>query len=426
MRLEKIKENLNTGKLNGRIAEVYGCAAEDAARYAGRALYTVGLFERHFGCADELMLISAPGRTEIGGNHTDHQNGCVLAASVSMDILAAVSPNGSDKIRVLSEGYEKIEISITDLKPHSEEKNTTAALIRGVAAGLERRGVPLHGMNMCAVSNVLKGSGLSSSAAFETLLGVALTEVSGAKISAVEIAQIGREAENVYFGKPCGLMDQIACSVGGIIAIDFQNPQNPSVRRVNCDFGGFDISLCIIDTGANHADLTDEYASIPKEMCEIAGFFGKSVLREVDKSDFMDNINILRKNFGDRSVLRTLHFFGDNKRAADEARHLENGDISAFLDEVRYSGQSSFMYLQNVCVSDSPRNQEAAVVLSLCYDFLGERGAYRIHGGGFGGTVLAFVPNEKTLEFKAFIEKVTGENTCHILQIRPTGGVRIV
>ena len=364
-------------------------------------------------------LFSAPGRTEIGGNHTDHQLGRVLAGAVSLETVAAVAENGEDVIRVLSEGYPLCEIRLDDLAVRPEEFGTTAALIRGVAAGTGLK----KGFDACVCSTVLPGSGLSSSAAFEVLLGTIASHLSGAGLNAVEIAQLGQKVENEYFGKPCGLMDQMASSVGGIITIDFADPDRPVVEHLDFDFAACGHALCIIDSGADHADLTDEYAAIPREMKAVAAVFGKQVLREVDEDAFFARLGEVRAAAGDRAVLRAMHFFADNRRVTEQVAALRAGDFDAFLRLVNESGRSSWLYLQNVVPTGATAHQELAAALALAAKLLGGRGACRVHGGGFAGTIQAFVPLDLLESFRAGMEAVFGAGSCHVLSIRPEGGI---
>ena len=369
---------------------------------------------------------SAPGRTEIGGNHTDHQHGCVLAGAVNLETTAEVVLNGSHLIRVDSEGYAPVEIDLGDLSVHENEKNTTAALIRGIAAAFVQRGAVLQGFDAKVRSTVLPGSGLSSSAAFEVLIGTVCNELFfGKRLSAVEIAQIGQWAENVYFGKPCGLMDQTASSVGGMVYIDFCDPKNPLVEQLDFDFSQTGHALCIIDSGADHADLTDEYAAIPAELKQISAYFGKEVLRDVAEEQFFAHLSGLRKQVPDRAILRAIHFYQENRRVQAQAEALRQKDFDAFLQLMRESGRSSWMYLQNITPAGAIAHQDVAVAMALCDTLLGNRGAYRIHGGGFAGTVQAFVPMELLEIFQARIEEVLGAGACHVLSIRPEGGIRL-
>lgn len=381
-------------------------------------------FSSTFGRNDEVELFSAPGRTELGGNHTDHQHGNVLAASVNLDIVSCAAPNDSMLVRIQSEGYPPDEIDLTDLTPHPEEVNKTAALIRGVAAAAHKQGYEIKGFDAYMTSNVLSGSGLSSSAAYETMIGVIMNQFfcEGA-LTAIDIAKIGQYAENIYFGKPCGLMDQMASSVGGIVAIDFESESEPKVCRVSYDMSTSEHSLCIIDTGGDHAELTSDYAAIPREMGEIAGAFGKTVLREVEEAEFLRAIPSLRRQYGDRAVLRAMHFFAENRRAVAEKEALQKGNFERFRQLVRRSGRSSAMYLQNVYAGVNPEKQDMSIALALAENILEARGAVRVHGGGFAGTIQAFVPNDMLGYFKTTMESVLGKNAFHVLTIRPAGGV---
>ncbi|MDD7386735.1 MAG: galactokinase family protein [Firmicutes bacterium] len=370
-------------------------------------------------------FFSAPGRTEISGNHTDHQHGCVLAAAVNLVTVAEVTLNHFGLIRVQSEGYPVVEVDLNDLSVHEEEKNTTASLIRGVAAAFSQRGAQLEGFDARVRSSVLPGSGLSSSAAFEVLIGTICNELFFDKrLSAVEIAQVGQYAENVYFGKPCGLMDQTASSVGGMVFIDFENPDSPVVERIDFDFSAAGHALCIIDSGADHADLTEEYAAIPGELKDVCTFFGKEVLRDIPEADFFAALPELRHRVPDRAILRAVHFYQENKRVQRQAQALRDGDFDTFLDLVSESGRSSWMYLQNITPTGATEHQDVAVALALCDTLLHGQGAFRVHGGGFAGTVQAFVPLEMLDSFKEGIERVLGKGKCHILAIRSEGGIR--
>lgn len=373
-----------------------------------------------------MMLFSAPGRTEIGGNHTDHQHGCVLAAAVNLEMTAQVKLTADPVIRVISEGYAPVEISLDDLAIHETERNTTAALVRGMAAAFAKKGCRPGGFEAIVHSTVLPGSGLSSSAAFEVLIGTIVNELfCGGRFSPVDIAVMGQWAENVYFGKPCGLMDQMASAVGGMVYIDFADPKAPLVEKLDFDFSAVGHALCILDSGASHADLTDDYASIPEELSRISGYFGQSVLRQVPEDQFWAVLPQLRELAGDRAVLRAIHFYEENRRAGQEAQALREGDFDRFLSLVRQSGQSSWMYLQNVIPAGAAVHQEMAVSLALCHRLLGHRGAFRVHGGGFAGTVQAFVPRDLLSHFQTEAEKVLGKGSCHVLSIRAEGGTQV-
>ncbi len=382
-------------------------------------------FAAAFGGAP-ARYFSAPGRTEIGGNHTDHQRGRVLAGAVNLDTLAAVRATDSGEIRILSEGYPLCVVSLDVLEPQAAEVNTTAALVRGVAAQFCQLGARVGGFDAYVTSTVLPGSGLSSSAAFEVLMGVICNCLFfDCRLSAPEIARIGQWAENEFFGKPCGLMDQMASAVGNLVAIDFADPANPVVTPVDFDFSVCGYALCIIDSRASHAELTDEYAAIPAELRKICAYFGASVLREVAEEDFYAALPERRRVCGDRAVLRAIHVYDDNRRVAAQVEALQANDFDAFLRLVRQSGESSYMYLQNVIPTGSLLHQDMAVTLAMCRRLLGERGAYRVHGGGFAGTVQAFVPMELLDGFCTGMNRVLGDGACHVLSIRPWGGVEL-
>ena len=375
---------------------------------------------------EKQYVFSAPGRTEICGNHTDHQHGCVLAAAVDLETVATVQVNESNLIEIQSEGYPLVTVDLNDLAVREEEKNSTAALIRGVASAFVQRGAKLSGFRAEVRSTVLPGSGLSSSAAFEVLIGTILNELFfEKKLTAIEIAQIGQYAENVYFGKPCGLMDQMASSVGGMVYIDFEDPENPKVQKIDVDLATFGYGLCIIDTGADHADLTDEYAAIPGELAQLCQCFGKKYLREIPKAEFVQKISEIRGKVTDRAILRAFHIYRENDRVRQLVEALRWDDIEAFLDLIKESGRSSWMYLQNITPAGAVKHQEVAVALALCETYLKGQGAFRVHGGGFAGTVQAFVPLDMLDSFKASIEEVLGENSCHVLNIRQQGGIRV-
>ncbi len=370
---------------------------------------------------------SAPGRTEISGNHTDHQRGRVLAAAVNLDMQAAVRVNGTKTIRILSQGYPMSEVDLQTLTPQPEEINSTPALIRGVAARFVQLGCAVEGFDAYMESTVLPGSGLSSSAAYEVLVGTIINHLFfEGKATQPEIAQIGQYAENVFFGKPCGLMDQMASAVGGMGTTDFADKENPVVQPVDFDFAQSGHALCIIDSRASHADLTDEYAAITQELKAVCAHFGKQVLREVDQKAFMAEIPALREKCGDRAVMRAVHFYRENARVPRQVAALQSGDFDAFLAMERESGYSSYMYLQNVIPAGYVRNQDMAIALALCEEYLQGQGAFRVHGGGFAGTVQAFVPFALLDSFKAGIDAVLGQGACHVLSIRPQGGVEAV
>ncbi|MEG1631699.1 MAG: galactokinase family protein [Hydrogenoanaerobacterium sp.] len=405
---------------------IYAADEAVAKKQAERYEKAVDEFVKLYGNAREVELFSAPGRTEVGGNHTDHQHGRVLAGSVNLDVIAVCSKNDEGVIRIKSEGYRMDEINLDDLSVQQKEINKAASLIRGTAARFLQKGYKLGGFDAYTTSDVLRGSGLSSSAAFEVLVGTMLNHsYNDGKISAVEIAQIGQYAENFYFGKPSGLMDQTASSVGGFVAIDFKDPENPIVEKVDYDFAKSGYTLCIVDTGGNHADLTCEYAAIPEEMKNVAAFFGKSVLRDVDTQAFYDKLPEVRHETGDRAVLRAIHFFAENEKAKKEADALKAGDFNKFKKIVIASGESSFNCLQNVFTTQNVDEQGLSLALALTKKMLSARGAWRVHGGGFAGTIQAFVPNDMLADYKYYIEKVFGYGNCHVLSIRPVGGIKV-
>ena len=383
-------------------------------------------FLAEFGRKPERYF-SAPGRTEIGGNHTDHQRGRVLAAAVNLDTRAAVAVNGTREVRILSKGYPLCVVSLDTLVPQQAEINTTPALVRGVCARFAQLGCPVEGFDAYCESTVLPGSGLSSSAAFEVLIG---TIVNGlffdGKVSQPEIAQIGQYAENVFFGKPCGLMDQTASAVGNLVTIDFGDKDHPVIEPVDFDFSSCGHALCIIDSQASHADLTDEYAAIPGELKQICAYFGKEVLTQVPEAEFYAAIPALRKCCPDRAILRAIHVYQDNARVPQQVQALREGNFDKFLTLVKQSGHSSYMYLQNVIPAGYIEHQDVAVALALCEHYLQGRGAYRVHGGGFAGTVQAFVPFDLLEAFRSGLDAALGEGACHVLSIRPQGGVEMV
>ena len=382
-------------------------------------------FEAAFGGKPERYF-SAPGRTEIGGNHTDHQRGRVLAAAVNLDTCAAVRLNGTNIIRILSQGYPMCTVVLDELTPVESEINSTPALVRGVAARFTQLGCRVGGFDAYCESTVLPGSGLSSSAAYEVLIGTIINHLffSG-KVSQPEIAQIGQYAENVFFGKPCGLMDQMASAVGNLVTIDFADKEHPVIEPVDLDFSACGHALCIIDSRASHADLTDEYAAIPGELKALCAHFGKEVTTQIDEAEFYAAIPVLREKYGDRAVMRAIHEYNENRRVPKQVQCLKDGDFDGFLKLVKESGYSSWMYLQNVIPAGYIQHQDVAIALGLCEHYLNGRGAYRVHGGGFAGTVQAFVPFDLLDAFRAGIDAALGEGACHVLSIRPQGGVEM-
>ena len=426
MRRGDLLRALESGALLDRLAPVYGKDAPSAA-YRLRELALE--FQETFPCDDdaETLLFSTPGRTELGGNHTDHQHGHGLAASVNLDTIACVVPNGSRTIRVKSRHHRMAEVDLDELSRRPEETGNSVSLVRGVAARISQLGYQVGGFDAYTTTRVLRGSGLSSSAAFEVLTATIMNQLfCGGALSSTELAKVGQYAENVYFGKPCGLMDQMACATGGVIVIDFKDPDNPDLRRVQVDLSRFGHALCIIDTRASHADLTADYAAITQEMRQVAACFGREILRDVSFDQFLESLATVRATCGDRAALRAYHFFRDDQRVLLECDALEKGDFDTFLHHVRQSGRSSFMYLQNVSNYRESRSQPVALLLALAEDLLEGRGACRVHGGGFAGTIQAFVPLDILSSFVAGMEAVAGQGACHVLSFRNVGSVPLV
>ncbi len=412
-----------------KLAALYALDGREESLTAAcdRAAGAVEKFIALYGDKPQATLYTGPGRTEIGGNHTDHQHGRVLCASVDLDMLAVAAPNGENVVRVQSEGYPAFTLDLGDLEPAAAEAGTSKALVRGVAAGITAAGYAPVGFDAYVTSTVLSGSGLSSSAAYEILMGSIWNDLScGGALDAVTLAKIGQKAENVWFGKPCGLMDQMGSAVGGAVAIDFADPADPIVKRVDYDFTRSGHALCIIDTRSSHDDLTDDYAAILQEMGAVAACFEKQYLHEVDETAFRSAIPTLRRACGDRAVLRAMHFFDDDRRARQEAQALEKGDFAAFLALVRQSGASSATRLQNTWSVSRPQSQAVPIALAEAEDLLAGEGAVRVHGGGFAGTIQAFVPNAMLERFRSGMEALLGPGTCHILHIRPMGGGVVV
>ena len=426
MTASELINTLNSDALKERFTEIY----VDPALYESqkqRYLDTITRFTESFGPDGELSIFSAPGRSEIAGNHTDHQHGEVLAASINRDAIAVARASGDNKVRLISDGSEMISIDITDLSAKKEEEGTTAGIIRGMLSAVCDHGFIPGGFDAYVTSQVLIGAGLSSSAAFETLIGVIESHLyNEGKISATGIAIMGQFAENVFFGKPCGLMDQMACSVGSLVHIDFKDPKKPVTEQVKYDFASAGYRLCITDTKGSHADLTPDYAAVPFEMKSAAAFFGKDVLREVSEEDFIKAIPAIREKCGDRAVLRGLHFYNENKRVQQDVAALKADDINAFLKGVQASGDSSFKYLQNVYTNHDVQHQNVSVALAVSEAVLNGRGACRVHGGGFAGTMQAWVPEEMCDAYKKALDAVFGDGACEILAIRPVGGTKII
>ena len=428
MKTNELINYIRDGKLDQRLSDIYlDNLKMDYQR--SRYIDAIAKYSEIYGeDSADVEIYSAPGRTEVGGNHTDHQHGQVLAASINDDAIAIVSKNSSDTVNIKSEGYDMITISLSDIAKRDDEEGTTLALIKGVLASFKDRGYTIGGFNAYITSNVLGGSGLSSSAAFETIIGNVISGLyNDMKVDAVEIAIIGQYAESAYFGKPCGLMDQMACSVGSLCHIDFKDPKNPIIEPIVVDLDEVGYSLCITDTKGSHADLTPDYAAVPAEMKAVAAFFGKDVLIEVSEDEVVAHIPELREKLGDRGVLRALHFYEENKRVEKEVAALRSKDFSSFLANVKASGDSSFKFLQNVYTSHDVQHQNVSIALCVSEKVLGaDGGVARVHGGGFAGTIQAFVKNDKVAEYKAALDKVFGDGACNVLKIRKYGGIQVV
>ena len=417
-----LQKKIEQGQWDTALAHLYGADEVEAAR--ARWAKAAAKFARHFGERPDARLCSAPGRTELSGNHTDHNHGHVLAAGVQLDTIAIVAPNPSGNIRVRSEGYAPMELDLSDLTICSYETGTSAALIRGVAAYLKEQGGTVGGFDAYITSLVPRGSGLSSSAAYEVLIGTILNALYNQnRFTPVQLALAAQYAENVYFGKPCGLMDQMACAMGGAVAIDFADPSDPKIRKIDIDFTDHGRLLCIVDTGGNHADLTDDYAAVPAEMKAVAKEMGVGFLQETNAPAVLARASTLRKVCGDRAVLRALHFFAEDDRAVNMAKMLENKDIRGYELAMQQSGDSSFRFLQNLYSNKAPECQGLSLAICVAEQLLKNGGAVRVHGGGFAGTVQALVPTADYPAFREAMEGVFGPGSCQILRIRPVGGV---
>ena len=423
--MDKLKyiENISSDVLDDKLIALY--TSNSVLRQKRRITKAIDKFSEIYPQRNDIHIYSASGRTEIGGNHTDHQHGCVIAAAVNLDVIGVTAFHNDGVVRIKSEGYDAFQISLDDLEIHKDELGTSA-IVRGILYKFSKIGNKIGGFDMYITSDILSGSGISSSAGFENLISTALDcYYNDGKIGAIEIAKIGQYAENIYFGKNSGLMDQMASSVGGIISIDFYDKENPKVVPVDFNFDTTNYSLCIIDSGADHSDLTDEYANITKEMKLVSNAMGVEYLSRVDETEFFNSISKLRETCPDRAILRAIHFFNDNKRVSKEVKALQEKNLDEFFNLVKASGRSSYEYLQNVYPSGSVKNQAVALVLALCEKYLDGKGAFRVHGGGFAGTVQAFVPNDMVAQFKLNIEKAIGVDMCHILNIRSVGGLKL-
>lgn len=425
METRRIISEIENGNYDNLFLDIY--VDEDKISYQKqRYVNAIESYIEEFG-EDDVEIYSAPGRSEVGGNHTDHQHGEILAASINLDAIGIVKKTDDMKVSIFSKGYTLTTISLENLDMQEEEKETTIALIKGVVAGLANRGYKIGGFKAYITSDVLVGAGLSSSAAYETLIGNIVSGLyNNMSVSAEEIAIIGQFAENVYFGKPCGLMDQMACSVGNMVHVDFADINNPKVEKVTFDLNKYGYSLCITDTKGSHADLTADYAAVPEEMKKVAAFFGKEVLLGLTVDDILENIVKVREQVGDRGVLRALHFIRENERVQKEVSYLSDEDIEGFLKTVAASGNSSYKYLQNVYSNADVQHQNVSLALAISEDFLGDNGVSRVHGGGFAGTIQAFVKNDIVIEYQKIMDKVFGQGACSVLKIRKYGGMKVL
>ena len=424
MNAQQILQAVENGELDGQFTRLY---TADGLGYAKERCKTViARFTERFGDSEQLHLFSSPGRVEIAGNHTDHNHGCVLAGAINMDILAIACPTDEPVIRVKSAGHKQDDIDLTDLSPQQEESTHSASLIRGIASDFNRKGRKIGGFTAYTISDVPKGSGLSSSAAFEVLIGSILNHFyNDGQVSPEEVAITAQFAENVYFGKPSGLMDQMACSVGNIVQIDFKNPSAPDIRPLSLSPESAGYRLVVVSAGHGHADLTDEYAAIPAEMKAVAALFGQPVLRGIDYDQLMARATEIRQQCGDRALLRAMHFVGENERVLLAAKAVVDQDFGGFLHQLNASGDSSLLCLQNISASSEPASQGIALALAAAKQLLKGLGACRVHGGGFGGTMLAMVPDEMLDAFTMRMEQLFSPGCCHCLSFRP-GAAKIV
>jgi len=419
----KLVAAIESGACHSAFSKLYGsrAPAQDA-----RCLAAIRSFEAVFGQRKGCRLFSAPGRSEIAGNHADHQNGMVLAAAVTLDILAVVSPNPDGIIRMKSPDYPLLKVSTHELSPRKNERGSSHALVRGVASGLKRAGFSNGGFDAFVVSDVPKGAGLSSSAAYSILIGSILSGLyNGGAIPPLALALSAKYAENRYFGKPSGLMDQLACAEGGFTRIDFAQPEQPQVLHIDCDLGALGYSFCIVSPGGSHAKLTQEYAAIPADMQSVAAYFGKRLLCEVDGAAFYDALGSLRGRVSDRAILRSLHFFSENARVPKIAEALQNKDMPEAIALLRASGESSEQLLQNICPAN-PQERSLSLALALSSRILSGKGAWRVHGGGFAGTMLACMPSGDIPAYVAEMERVFFKGCCYLPEVRPAGGTEIL
>ena len=422
MNICEIKSNIKNGKYDNDFAMLYGDVESARSRYFAACEE----FEKIYPVSKDIRIFSAPGRTEVGGNHTDHQHGSVLAGGVNLDVIAIVSENDDNTIRIKSQGYDMDTVKVAELQKKTQEIGKAISLIRGVCHEFEALGYKLGGFNAYTTSNVLKGSGLSSSAAFEVLIGNIVNGLfADSSVNAIEIAKIGQFAEREYFGKPCGLLDQMASSLGGFTYADFNNPADPITEKIDLDIKKYGYTLCVVDTGGNHANLTQDYADITIECKQISNALGVEFLRDANTDKFYSSLASLRKEFGERAVLRAFHFFNEQERVLKQRDCLKSGDFESFLTLVNESGQSSYDYLQNLYSTTAVKEQGLSLAIAITKQFLNGKGACRVHGGGFAGTIQCYIPTENLSEYKQMIESVFGENSCCVLNIRPVGGYEI-
>ena len=426
MKVKEMIAAIESGRFDENLKAVY--VTDDAVeKQKPRYVETLNDFGELFGYDREVSIMSAPGRTEVCGNHTDHNNGKVLAASINLDAIAVASKNDDNTIRVKSKGHRMNVVDLNDLEPNEDNFGDSTTLVQGVAAGIKNLGYAVSGFDACTTSDVMGGSGLSSSAAFEVLLGSVLSHMfNDGKISAVDIAKVAQYSENVFFGKPCGLLNPMASAVGSFVSIDFKSTKDPVINKIDYDFASSGHSLCIVDTHGNHSDLTDDYAAVRAEMESVAKAMGKNVLREITYEEFFEELPNLAGKVNDRALLRAIHFFGENKRVDKAVACLEANDFDGFKQVIIESGRSSFMLNQNVYTPKNPTEQKLSLALAVSKEILDGKGAWRVHGGGFAGTIQAFVPNEILDEYKNAIEGIFGEGSCHILIIRPVGGTQVI
>lgn len=421
-----LKEEFLNNKHNDLLADIYYDDADMIEYQKDRYIKALNKYTELFG-DEEIEIYSAPGRTEVGGNHTDHQHGMVLAASINLDAIAIVGSNEKNTIELVSEGYSPLSISLDDISVNEADFGTTASLIKGVIKGMNDHGYKTGGFKAYVTSDVLNGAGLSSSAAFEAIIGTILSGMyNEMKVSPIDIAIISQYAENVFFGKPCGLMDQMACSVGGFVHIDFKDPANPLVEKIDFNIAEKGYSLCIVDTKGSHADLTDDYAAIPSEMKEVAALFNKEFLNDIDAEEFFEKAPEIFKQVGNRSFLRAMHFFNENERVKKEVAALKNNQFDYFLSLIKESGNSSYKYLQNIYSNKNVQNQPVSVALAVSENILGDNGICRVHGGGFAGTIQAFVKNDFVENYRKALDDIFGEGSCHVLKIRKYGGIKVL